>query len=37
MDRLTLQFARSNTTIVSDSERLETLRFLNINNPIFAR
>ncbi|GAA5980103.1 hypothetical protein JCM10908_001537 [Rhodotorula pacifica] len=37
MDRLTLQFQRDNTTIIDDSDRLEAMRFLNINNPIFAR
>ncbi|CEQ42040.1 SPOSA6832_03811 [Sporobolomyces salmonicolor] len=37
MDRLTLQLARSNITVVGDNDRLEAMRFLNINNPIFAR
>ncbi|BGP12869.1 hypothetical protein JCM10213v2_000786 [Rhodosporidiobolus nylandii] len=37
MDRLTLQLQRANTTVVTDSDRLEAMRFLNINNPIFAR
>ncbi|GAA5849867.1 hypothetical protein JCM8547_000939 [Rhodosporidiobolus lusitaniae] len=37
MDRLTLQLGRANTTVVTDSDRLEAMRFLNINNPIFAR
>jgi hypothetical protein len=37
MDRLTLQLARANTTVVTDSFRLDAMRFLNINNPIFAR
>ncbi|GAA6011519.1 hypothetical protein JCM8202_004057 [Rhodotorula sphaerocarpa] len=37
MDRLTLQFARANTTIIDDSDRLEAMRFLNVNDPMFAR
>ncbi|GAA6005766.1 hypothetical protein JCM10207_005326, partial [Rhodosporidiobolus poonsookiae] len=37
MDRLTLQLARANTTVVSDSDRLDAMRFLNIQNPLFAR
>ncbi|GAA5864558.1 hypothetical protein JCM3774_005165 [Rhodotorula dairenensis] len=37
MDRLTLQFQRDNTTVIDDSDRLEAMRFLNVNNPIFAR
>ncbi|GAA6036828.1 hypothetical protein JCM8097_006300, partial [Rhodosporidiobolus ruineniae] len=37
MDRLTLQLARNNLTVVTDSDRLEAMRFLNINNPLFAR
>ncbi|KAG0664274.1 hypothetical protein C6P46_001738 [Rhodotorula mucilaginosa] len=37
MDRLTLQFQRDNTTVIEDSDRLEAMRFLNVNNPIFAR
>ncbi|GAA5900026.1 hypothetical protein JCM6882_007028, partial [Rhodosporidiobolus microsporus] len=37
MDRLTLQLGRGNTTVVTDSDRLEAMRFLNINNPVFQR
>ncbi|GAA5988833.1 hypothetical protein JCM11641_005034 [Rhodosporidiobolus odoratus] len=37
MDRLTLQLARAKTAVVTDSDRLEAMRFLNINNPVFAR
>ena len=37
MDRLTLQFQRDNSTVIEDSDRLEAMRFLNVNNPIFAR
>ncbi|GAA6064523.1 hypothetical protein JCM10212_004774 [Sporobolomyces blumeae] len=37
MDQLTLQLARENVTVVPDNERLEAMRFLNINDPIFAR
>ncbi|GAA5994782.1 uncharacterized protein JCM10292_004349 [Rhodotorula paludigena] len=37
MDRLTLQLARANTTVVADNDRLDAMRFLNVNNPIFSR
>jgi len=37
MDRVTLQLARGNTTIVNDDDRVEEMRFLNINNPVFGR
>lgn len=37
MDRRTLQLKRHNISIVHDDDRLEAMRFLNINNPIFAR
>ncbi|GAA6010570.1 hypothetical protein JCM11491_002976 [Sporobolomyces phaffii] len=37
MDRLTLQLRRGNVTVKGDNDRLEAMRFLNINNPIFAR
>ncbi|GAA5875090.1 hypothetical protein JCM16303_005004 [Sporobolomyces ruberrimus] len=37
MDRLTLQLSRGNVTVKGDDDRLEAMRFLNINNPIFAR
>ncbi|GAA5850567.1 hypothetical protein JCM9279_007545 [Rhodotorula babjevae] len=37
MDRVTLQLARGNTSIVHDDDRLEAMRFLNVNNPMFGR
>lgn len=37
MDRRTLRFHRHNITVVHDDDRPEAMRFLNINNPIFAR
>ncbi|BGP36850.1 hypothetical protein JCM10449v2_000752 [Rhodotorula kratochvilovae] len=37
MDRLTLQLARGNTSVVTDDDRLEEMRFLNVNNLVFAR
>ncbi|GAA5930319.1 uncharacterized protein JCM15063_004772 [Sporobolomyces koalae] len=37
MDRLTLQLRRGNVTVKGDNDRLEAMRFLNINNPVFAR
>jgi len=37
MDRRTLHFIRHNISVIHDDDRLEAMRFLNINNPIFAR
>ncbi|KAM0790321.1 hypothetical protein ACM66B_003206 [Microbotryomycetes sp. NB124-2] len=36
-DRLTMQFAKLNETVVRDDDRLEAMKFININNPMFAR
>ncbi|KAK4047500.1 hypothetical protein OIV83_005413 [Microbotryomycetes sp. JL201] len=36
-ERLTMQFQRFNETVVRDNDRLEAMRFININNPMFAR
>ena len=37
MDRRTLQFKRHNITLIHDDDRIDAMRFLNRNNPMFAR
>lgn len=37
MERRTLHLGLHNISIIRDDDRLEAMRFLNVNNPIFAR
>lgn len=37
MDRRTLQFKRHNISLIHDDDRTDAMRFLNRNNPMFAR